>query len=316
LIDPSSAAIESSGPELPGTLDVATERGFRQAYVHRGRGGLPLLLVHGWPSTSRIWARNLEPLGAAGFEVIAPDLRGFGASELGPDGFHDVPAHSRDLYSLVHDHLGHAHVVAAGCDLGGAVVQDLSLRHPGFVTRLIVAVCPLPSVPGAMDHLRPPGPTASNHGFRPGTDPDGLLAELDTPRRRVAFVAGFYQDWSGPGAFRPEEVEFLAGPFADPEKLRASFGTYESLYHPTARSERTAFGGRTNPTRALILMGLSDPVVYPDFDRKAAIVFPDHVGPILIRDCGHFLPWEAATIFNDLVSMFCADLLLGGRIAP
>ena len=63
-------------------------------------------------------------------------------------------------------------------------------------------------------------------------------------------------------------------------------------------------------------MGLSDPVVYPDFDRKAAIVFPDHVGPILIRDCGHFLPVEAAGIFNDLVSMFCADLLLGGRIAP
>jgi pimeloyl-ACP methyl ester carboxylesterase len=56
-------------------------------------------------------------------------------------------------------------------------------------------------------------------------------------------------------------------------------------------------------------MGLDDHVVYPDFDRKAAIVFPDHVGPVLIRDCGHFVQWEAGDIFNDLVLMFCADLL-------
>ena len=43
----------------------------------------------------------------------------------------------------------------------------------------------------------------------------------------------------------------------------------------------------------LILFGASDHVIYPDFDRMAAVVFPNHVGPFLLRDCGHFVPWEA-----------------------
>lgn len=290
-------------------LAVASGRGFRQAFVHAGQGGVPLLLVHGWPSTSRIWKRNIEKLSAGGFEVIAPDLRGYGGSDVGPDGFHDVPAHSRDLHSLVHDHLGHERIVAAGFDLGGAVVQDLSLRFPGFVARLVVASCPLPTIPDAMAHLCPPPPLASSHGYRPGTDPDGLAAELATSEARIGYVARHYEAWSYPGAFDPEDVDFLASPFADASKLRASFGTYESIFRPAARSEPTVMGGRRNPTRTLILMGLADRVVYPDFDRKAAIVFPEHVGPILLRECGHFVPWEACDIFNDLVLMFCADLL-------
>ena len=61
-------------------MHATTVRGFTQAFVHEGKGGVPLLLVHGWPETRRIWWRNIEPLAAAGFEVIAPDLRGFGDS--------------------------------------------------------------------------------------------------------------------------------------------------------------------------------------------------------------------------------------------
>src|SRR5687768_694253 len=81
-------------------------RGFDQAYVREGIGGVPLLLVHGWPETKRIWWRAIEPLAAAGFDVIVPDLRGFGDSEVGPDGFHDVAAHVRDLRALLVDGLG------------------------------------------------------------------------------------------------------------------------------------------------------------------------------------------------------------------
>ena len=68
-------------------------------------GGVPLLLVHGWPETKRIYWKVIAPLADAGFDVIVPDLRGFGDSDVAT-GFHDVPAHSRDLYALVHDHLG------------------------------------------------------------------------------------------------------------------------------------------------------------------------------------------------------------------
>src|SRR5688572_19897183 len=77
------------------------------AFVRAGEGGFPLLLLHGWPETKRIWWRNVEPLAAAGFEVIAPDLRGFGDSGLASDGFYDPATHARDMHALVHDVLGH-----------------------------------------------------------------------------------------------------------------------------------------------------------------------------------------------------------------
>ena len=70
------------------------------------------------------------------FTLYAPDLRGFGDSDVGPDGFHDVASHARDLYALVHDHLGHERVVLVGGDLGGPVIQDLALRHPDCVAMI------------------------------------------------------------------------------------------------------------------------------------------------------------------------------------
>ena len=58
-----------------------------------------------------------------------------------------------------------------------------------------------------------------------------------------------------------------------------------------------------------ILFGASDHVIYPDFDRMAARVFPDHVGPFLVRDAGHFLQWEAAPVLNGALAAFCRDRL-------
>src|SRR5258707_4770318 len=115
----------------------ATVRDVEIAYVREGEGGFPLLLLHGWPETMRIWWRNIEPLAEAGFEVIVPDLRGFGESGLAADGFYDVTAHSRDMRALVADVLGHGACAAAGGDLGGAVIQDLSLRFHRFVHRQV-----------------------------------------------------------------------------------------------------------------------------------------------------------------------------------
>src|SRR5436190_20148868 len=84
------------------------------AYVHEGVGGTPLLLLHGYPETKRIWWRNIAPLAAAGFEVIAPDFRGHGESSLGGDGFYDIAAYAVDCYTPVHDVLRHEQCAVAG----------------------------------------------------------------------------------------------------------------------------------------------------------------------------------------------------------
>lgn len=292
-------------------VQYCSRRGFRQAYIREGAGGVPLLLVHGWPETKRIWWRNIAELAAAGFEVIVPDLRGFGDSEVGPDGFHDVPSHVRDLYALVHDELGHERVVVCGGDLGGPVIQDLSLRYPGFVDRMVLFNSPLPYDKEQMSGLRTRAPVeASDYFRRQGTNADALAAELATEGERRRYIATFYTSrfWAHPGSFSPEAVDFMTEPFADGAKLRASFGGYESVFDPAARSEPSAMA-TPNPTRCLVLFGPSDHVIYPDFDRMAEVVFPNRVGPFLLRDCGHFVQWEAAEVLNGAIVAFCGDLL-------
>jgi pimeloyl-ACP methyl ester carboxylesterase len=278
--------------------------------------------VHGWPETKRIFWRVIEPLAAAGFEVIVPDLRGFGESDLGPDGFHDVASHSHDLYALVHDELGHDRVVLLGGDLGGPVIQDLALRHPEWVDRMVLFNSPLPYDKATMAglHTRPPR-EASDYFVRQGTDPDGLVADLATPEARRRYIATFYTSrfWAHPGAFQDQAempgrlggsaaVDFHTEPFADAAKLRASFGGYESSFSPAARSEKSLMA-RNDHTPVLVLFGVSDHVLYPDYDRMAALVFARHTGPFLLRDCGHFVPWEAPHALVSGTVAYCSDLL-------
>jgi pimeloyl-ACP methyl ester carboxylesterase len=301
---------ESTAPDGPAAhaTEHAVVRGSRLAFWRLGHGGVPLLLVHGWPSTRRVWARNVAVLAARGFEVIAPDLRGFGDSDRGADGLHDVVAHSLDLAALLRDHLGLDDVVAAGGDLGGAVVQDLSLRFPGLVERLVVFNGPLPSLPDRTAHLpRDERRFEDSHGYRPATEPDLLLAELATPQARMDYVARHYRAWSPPGAFTERDLAYLAEPFADAAKLRASFGTYESLVDPAKRTGRSMITANDTPT--LILMALADPCCYPAFAQRAALTFARRTGPFGIFDCGHFPQWEAAAVVNDAITMYCADRL-------
>lgn len=314
-IDPERFAVQTSAT-----------RGFRQAYVREGEGGVPLLCVHGWPETKRIYWMVIAQLASAGFEVIVPDLRGFGDSDVAPDGFHDVASHAHDLYALAHDVLGHERVVLAGGDLGGPVIQDLALRHPSFVDRMVLFNSPLPYDKERMAGIAGTRPAreASDYFMRQGLDPDALAAELATPVQRRRYIATFYTSrfWAHPGTFLGTDapgalggnavVDFHTEPFADAAKLRASFGAYESTFDP-ARSLEPARLGRNEHTPALILYGPSDHVIYPAFDEMAAVVFPRHVGPFRLRDCGHFVPWEAPQAFVSATVSFCSDLLARSR---
>ena len=301
----------------------ASPRGFAQAFVREGIGGVPLVCVHGWPESKRIFWKVIAPLAAAGFEVIVPDLRGFGESEVAPDGWRDVPSMARDLYALVHDHLGHERVVLLGGDLGGPVISDLALRHPEWVDRMVLFNAPLPYDKHRMASMATrPAREASDYFVRQGTDADALAAELATEEMRRRYIATFYTSrfWAHPGAFvapgdapgrfgASATVDFHTEPFASGASLRASFGGYESAFDPAARSEPSMIG-RDERTCTLILFGPSDRVIYPDFDRMAAQVFPNHVGPFLVRDCGHFVPWEAPHVLVSATVAFCGDLLV------
>ncbi len=296
--------------------EVAT--GLTLAFVHEGRGGYPLLLIHGWPETKRIWWRAVAGLAAAGFEVIAPDLRGFGDSDFAPDGDYDPPSLAADLHDLVTGVLGHRRFGAAAGDLGGAVLQDLGPRFPGAVERQVIFNGPAPLLGEAYRAAGIPDdpPRAerltADYYLRQGTDADGLLAELDTPARRRAYVADFYGHrlWAAPGAFGPEEVDFMTEPFAPAERLRASWVPYEHACGTRPGRTRPRFF-ETNPIPTLVLYGPLDAVVTPTFPARCAVAFPNCIGPFVVPEAGHFLPWERPELFVRAVTYLFADRLAG-----
>jgi pimeloyl-ACP methyl ester carboxylesterase len=281
------------------------------AFVHEGIGGTPLLLIHGYPETKRIWWRNIRFLADAGFEVIAPDLRGFGDSDLATDGFYDIAAFSIDLHALVHDVLGHERCVVAGGDVGGPVLYDLSLRYPGFVTRQCYFNTLAPSLDeryaaaGIPLDVPQSERTTADYFRRQATDADSLLAELDTPQRRRAYIADMYGHrlWAGMGAFTAAEIDFMTEPFEDPQKLRASWGVYEGAFGHRELSELPRLF-ETNPVPTLVLYGPEDNVVPRTFPDRCAVAFTECIGPFWVPGAGHFVQWEAAGVLNRALTAF------------
>ncbi|NBR01026.1 MAG: alpha/beta hydrolase [Actinobacteria bacterium] len=285
--------------------------GFEMAHWHErcGRPGAPVVVcVHGWPETKLLYSRVVAPLLDAGFDVVVPDLRGFGESGLAPDGLYDIVSHARDIHALVHDGLGAREVILVGGDLGGPVVQEAALRWPGWVSRMVVFNSPLPYDKERMKGMvTRADPSTADYFMRQGTDADALIAELDTPGKRIAYVEQFYGPrlWAHPGAFTAEQARMHAEPFADAAKLRASFGNYESAFDSAKRSERPLFG-RNSVTPTLVYFGTSDRVIYPDFDRMAEVVFDVIDGPHRLDGVGHFVPWEAPDVLVAGITRFCA----------
>ncbi len=285
------------------------------AFIQEGTGGYPLLLLHGYPESKRIWWRNIEPLAVAGYEVIAPDLRGYGESDMAPDGVYDIAKYSRDMHALM-THLGHERFGVVAGDVGGAVAVDLLHRFPDTVEKLVYfntvppvlleefieAGIDLTTIKAMGD-----GPT-TDYQVDQGEHADALIEELDTPEKRERWVRGFYTHrlLASPGAFTAEELAFMTEPFRDRDRLRQAWAPYEGRYG-RAQSE-PALMSQFVDVPTLVLYGPDDAVVGPDFIHCCEVAFRNRVGPVAIPGAGHFLQWERADIVNGLVEHFFAEL--------
>lgn len=115
---------------------VKTPDGVELAVREEGEG-TPVVLLHGFPDSSRVWRRQIPALAAAGFRVLAPDLRGLGES----DKPQEVEAYrmttiAKDVVAIL-DHFGieRAHVV--GHDFGANLAWVVAGLHPHRVDRLV-----------------------------------------------------------------------------------------------------------------------------------------------------------------------------------
>jgi pimeloyl-ACP methyl ester carboxylesterase len=137
----------SSPPTGDGELRSIEIDGRRFAWRALG-GGKPLLLVNGYAATSADWDPALLAGLSASRELICPDNRGVGASELGHPSALTIDAMAGDLERLL-DALGIERAAVAGWSMGSYVAQRLAIRSPARVEALVL-LASAPAGPTAM----------------------------------------------------------------------------------------------------------------------------------------------------------------------
>jgi pimeloyl-ACP methyl ester carboxylesterase len=253
--------------------------------------GVPVLLLHGFPDSSRVWRNQVAALVRAGMHVIAPDLRGFGESER-PDAV--------DAYAVRHSvadvvavldglEIERTHVV--GHDWGAAVAWALAAFVPERVDRLVVLSVGHPNL------YREPSLEQRRKGwYQLLFQFDGVAEELVTR-----------DDWrlfrellDGTG-----DIDRYVADLARPGALTAALNWYRANSAPAQELKRTRpFPAITAPT-----MGIwsSD----DDFLTEESVSGSQaHVtGPWRyerIEGAGHWLQLDAPERVNELLLEFLA----------
>jgi pimeloyl-ACP methyl ester carboxylesterase len=297
LIEASSVLVDG-----PWTHRDISANGIRLHIAEAGHGPL-VLLLHGFPEFWWSWRHQLVALAEAGYHAVAPDLRGYGASDKPPRGY-DAPTLASDVAGMIRA-LGERDAVVVGHDWGGHLVWSVAALHPAVVSRMVVVSIPHPlrwyrALRTDRAQRRASGYVAR---FQLPWTPERWLVEDD-----AANVADLLHRWGGPT-------------FPDAETERRCREAMQILYIPnraleyyrwSVRSSTRTDGRRyrrdmtrliTAPT--LQLHGSIDPTVLPHTAQGSGqYVAADYEWRVL-EGVGHFPHQEAPDIVTGELLRWC-----------
>lgn len=268
---------------------VATSSATINIAIHGN--GAPLLLLHGYPETHRMW-RKVAPALAEGFSVVCADLRGYGDSSK-PEGTADHGNYSKramaqDMIEVMAA-LGHREFMIAGHDRGGRVAYRLALDHPAAVTRL--ALLDIVSTKAVYEQAGMALATAYYHWYF-------LIQPRPLPERLIGSDPEFWLDMLtaklavNPSTFSDAIMAEYLRTFGTPEGIHAVCEDYRAGAGIDLANDRTdVSAGRKIDCPTLILWGARSVVgkfFQPLETWRDLVASP--MGEAI--DCGHFLPEE------------------------
>ncbi|MEQ0563563.1 alpha/beta hydrolase [Amycolatopsis sp. NEAU-NG30] len=238
--------------------------------------GPAVLLLHGFPHTWELWTDVIAGLSGR-YRVIAPDLRGFGASSRAATGY-DAGTLAEDAAALL-TALGETEAAVVGIDAGTPPAFLLALRHPGLVRRLVVMESLLGRLPGAEDFLAGGPPWWFGFHAVPG------LAETVLDGHEAEYVDWFLHTGTLGEGVRPAIRDAFVRAYTGREALRCAFAYYRALPESAAQIEQAVATARlTVPT-----MAIGAHPVGAALERQLRPIADDLTGHVL-EDCGHIVP--------------------------
>ncbi|MET7799058.1 alpha/beta fold hydrolase [Streptomyces decoyicus] len=254
--------------------------------------GPAVLLLHGFPHTWLLWHEVIDAL-AGQHRVIAPDLRGCGASERAADGY-DAARLAADAEGLL-EALGETSAAVVGIDAGTPPAFLLAMRRPGLVRRLVVMESLLGRLAGAEEFLAGGPPWWFGFHAEPG------LAESVLTGHEAEYIGWFLDSGTRGRGVRGDIRDAFIAAYTGSEALRCAFSYYRALPTSAQQIQDAATSGRlTVPT-----MAVGAHPVGTALERQLRPLADDFTGH-LIEDCGHLIPLDRPDALLALLKPFLA----------
>ncbi len=242
-------------------------------YARCGQGE-PLVLLHGWPEFWLTWKPVMERL-ADRFDLIAPDLRGFGQSghrDPAPSDKVGPEVHTQDLVGLL-DALGLGKVGIVSHDVGAYIAQILGRSDPARLAGLFFFDCPYPGVGGRWtqpEHLK----EIWYQSFHQQPMAASLVgASRDTCR---TYFAHFLRHWS----VRPDAFDDVLEDWVDNFMARGNLQGGFNWYLSNNAARIAIMQGNAPPVRPItvptrVCWGEEDRVIKAEWGDRLGEYFTD-----------------------------------------
>jgi pimeloyl-ACP methyl ester carboxylesterase len=304
---------------------IATN-GIELNIAEQGEGPL-ILLIHGFPESWYSWRHQFAPLAAAGYHVVAPDMRGYGKSDKPTEieRYNQVEV-VNDVIGLI-SALGHETAVVIGHDWGAPTAWSCALHHPDKVSAvgaLSVPFSPRAEIPplATMKALFKDMFFYILYFQEPGVAETELEKDITVSIRKFFHMASGDFD-SGDPVPRPADSDLLSD-MDEPEKL-GDWCTDEDIAFYVNEFQRSGFRGPLNYYRNMDLtweltkgapLTIEQPAMFLAGDKDGVIVMagealqklPERVLDLkmnrLIPGIGHWTQQEAPDEVNEAILEF------------
>lgn len=278
------------------THHTAVLNGIKQHWVAAGEGP-PVYLLHGFPETWFAW-RKMIPALAEHYTVIAPDLRGYGATEKPFSGY-DKRTMANDTIALM-DHLGHDKISLVGHDRGARVGTRFAKDHRDRIDRLVV----MENIP-----TRIIAETFDIDKARIGYWFFAFLGVADLPEALIAgneevFFTYFLRGWlHNPELLSQEEIDVYITNYKQPGAVRGSCADYRAAPQDVAQDIEDADELIDCPV--LSMWGRESVGVGQAYDVAAVWRTMAHdLQTLEIPNCAHLPPEEQPEVVTEAVLRF------------
>lgn len=258
----------------------AEVNGVRLHYLIAGKGD-PVILLHGYTQTSRMWRPLMVEL-AKTHNVIAPDLRGIGQSSKPTTGY-EKKTMAQDIHALATS-LGLRRASIVGHDIGLMVAYAYAAQYPTEVDRVVLMDAFLPGV-GEWKNVWLLRDLWHFHFY--GETP----LKLVTGRERTYFEH-FWNDFAADPKHSLSEADrrFYAAAYAQPGGMRAGFEVFRAFEQDA--QDFAQFAQTKLPIPMLVLTGEK---ASGNFLIEQARLVATDVEGVVIKGSGHWLMEEAPT---------------------